>query len=140
MTISEAVKEYQYTLGYMTIGQCIQIAAKLNLTVGEVIISEACEFQSKSRKDVVQEMSKAFAHNIKATTIGLNSGRSGLLGTIGQDLNKSPNNVKIIDDEFVNRIVTCTLAAQVGNHSIGLCPCAGTGDACPYTGFVMAVR
>ena len=140
MTISEAVKEYQYTLGHMTIGQCIQIATKLNLTVGEVIISEACEFQSKSRKDVVQEMSKAFAHNIKATTIGLNSGRSGLLGTIGQDLNKSPNNVKIIDDEFVNKIVTCTLAAQVGNHSIGLCPCAGTGDACPYTGFVMAVR
>ena len=46
----------------------------------------------------------------------------------------------IVEDTFVNKIVAYTLAAQVGNHSIGLRPCAGTGDSCPYTGFVKALK
>lgn len=37
-------------------------------------------------------------------------------------------------------IIAVTLAAQVGNHTIGLRPCAGTGDSCPYTGFVKTVK
>ena len=83
-------------------------------------------------------MNEAFAHNIKAAEIGLTSGRSGLLGEVGKDLNGG--DVQIIADPFVNRIIAVTLAAQVGNHTIGLRPCAGTGDSCPYTGFVKTVK
>jgi L-serine dehydratase len=32
-----------------------------------------------------------------------------------------------------------TLAAEVGNHEVGLRPCAGTGDSCPYTGLLKAL-
>lgn len=137
MSVKSTAEECGYTFGHMTIGQCIDLAAKLNMRVGDVILEEAVCYTGKSREAVVQDMEAAFAHNIHAAEIGLTTGHSSLLGSIGQDLN---GGVKIIDDAFVNRVVTVTLAAQVGNHTIGLRPCAGTGDACPYTGFVKAVR
>ena len=116
----------------------METAETLNMRVGDVILEEAVTYTGQSREQVVENMEAAFAHNIKAATIGLTKGHSILLGEIGKDLNGGE--VKIVDDAFVNRIVTITLAAQVGNHTIGLRPCAGTGDSCPYTGFVMAVR
>ena len=108
------------------------------MRVGDVILEEAMTYTGESREQIIGNMESAFAHNIKAATIGLTTGHSILLGEIGKDLNGG--SAKIVDDPFVNRIVTITLAAQVGNHTIGLRPCAGTGDSCPYTGFVMAVR
>ncbi len=138
MDVKAYALEKGYHYGHMTIGECIEAAEALRMRVGDVILEEAVGFTGRSRETVIQDMEDAFAHNVHATTIGLTSGRSILLGEIGKDLNSG--NVKIIDDAFVNRIVTITLAAQVGNHTIGLRPCAGTGDSCPYTGFVMAVR
>lgn len=139
MTVREYAKEAGYTFGHMTIGECIRAAEKLGRSVGDVILEETAEFTEKSREAVFDDMTKAFAHNLKAAEIGLTSGRSSLLGEIGQDLNGRNPEARIVDDAFVNRIVTVTLAAQVGNHTIGLRPCAGTGDSCPYTGFVKAV-
>ena len=139
MTVREYAKEAGYSFGHMTIGECIQIAGKLNRSVGDVILEETFEFTGKKRSAVFEDMMKAFEHNLKASEIGLTSGHSSLLGEIGQDLNGRLPGAKIVDDAFVNRIVTVTLAAQVGNHTIGLRPCAGTGDSCPYTGFVKAV-
>ncbi len=141
--MSQSVREYateaNYNFGHMTIGQCIEIAGKLGRRVGDVILEETCEFTGKSKEEVFEDMKEAFAHNLKAAEIGLTTGHSSLLGEIGQDLNGPDAKAKIVDDPFVNRIVTVTLAAQVGNHTIGLRPCAGTGDSCPYTGFVKAV-
>lgn len=108
------------------------------MTVGRVILEEAVSFTGKTYDEIVADMNEAFAHNIKAAEIGLTSGRSGLLGEVGKDLNGG--DVQIIADPFVNRIIAVTLAAQVGNHTIGLRPCAGTGDSCPYTGFVKTVK
>lgn len=122
----------------MTIGQCISTAIELHMTVGRVILEEAVSFTGKTYDEIVADMNEAFAHNIKAAEIGLTSGRSGLLGEVGKDLNGG--DVQIIADPFVNRIIAVTLAAQVGNHTIGLRPCAGTGDSCPYTGFVKTVK
>ena len=139
MTVREYAKEAGYTFGHMTIGECIRAAEKLGRSVGDVILEETAEFTEKSREAVFDDMTKAFAHNLKAAEIGLTSGRSSLLGEIGQDLNGRNPEARIVDDAFVNRIITVTLAAQVGNHTIGLRPCAGTGDSCPYTGFVKAV-
>ena len=129
-----------YDFGHMTIGQCIDMARKLAMPVGDIILAEAEEYTGKPRKEVVSDMEKAFEHNIYAAEIGLTTGCSSLLGEIGQDLNGRNPNASIVGDPFVDRIVAITLAAQVGNHTVGLRPCAGTGDACPYTGFVKAVK
>ena len=138
MSVKNHAAEKEYHFGHMTIGQCIETADALNMRVGDVILEEAMTYTGESRKQIVENMESAFTHNIRAATIGLTTGHSILLGEIGKDLNSG--NAKIVDDPFVNRIVTITLAAQVGNHTIGLRPCAGTGDSCPYTGFVMAVK
>ena len=45
----------------------------------------------------------------------------------------------MVEDQLINKMIVYTLAAQVGNHSVGLQPCAGTGDSCPYAGFMRAV-
>lgn len=139
MTVREYAAEAGYNFGHMTIGECIRTAEKLDRRVGDVILEETCEFTGKTKEAVCEDMKAAFAHNLKAAEIGLTSGHSSLLGQIGQDLNGPEPKAKILEDPFVNRIVTVTLAAQVGNHTIGLRPCAGTGDSCPYTGFVKAV-
>lgn len=138
MTVKEYAQQHGYHFGHMTIGQCISTAIELHMTVGRVILEEAVSFTGKTYDEIVADMNEAFAHNIKAAEIGLTSGRSGLLGEVGKDLNGG--DVQIIADPFVNRIIAVTLAAQVGNHTIGLRPCAGTGDSCPYTGFVKTVK
>lgn len=143
MFVKETGTELGYEFGHMTIGQCIDVASRRKMSVGDVILEEASEFMEKSREEVFADMKEAFAHNCQAARLGLESGQSSLLGKIGQELNgekgREPG-ARIVDDEFINRVITITLAAQVGNHSIGLRPCAGTGDSCPYTGFVMAVQ
>jgi L-serine dehydratase len=45
-----------------------------------------------------------------------------------------------VEDRFLNRAVVYTLGTEVGNHEVGLRPCAGTGDSCPYTGLLRALR
>ena len=139
MTVKEFAKQKGYNFGHMTIGQCIDAAKALNKRVGDIIIEEDADFEGISRDEVIRKMHEAFAHNLKACEVGLTVGHSSLLGDVGKELNDPVNGKKIVEDEFVNRVVVCTLAAQVGNHSIGLRPCAGTGDSCPYTGFVKAV-
>ncbi len=139
MDIREFAEKKKYDFGHMTIGQCIEAANALNMRVGDVIIEEDAAFEGITREKVVEAMHAAFAHNLKACELGLTVGHSSLLGDVGKELNNPESGVKIVEDAFVNRVVVCTLAAQVGNHTIGLRPCAGTGDSCPYTGFVKAV-
>ncbi len=138
MTLREWALGKGYNFGHLTIGQCIEAAKEFDLKVGDVIISEDADYEGISKEEVVVRIRQAFDHNLKALEIGLTVGHSSLLGDIGKELNLGK--IHIVDDEFVNRVVVCTLAAQVGNHIIGLRPCAGTGDSCPYTGFVRAVQ
>lgn len=140
MDIKEIAKNAGYNYGHMTIGECIQIARETGMSVGSVIIQEAMEFTGVSKDTVADSMEDSFVHNLKAVEIGVTTGSSFLLGKVGQDLNGGVIGAKVVDDEFVNKIITYTLAAQVGNHSIGLRPCAGTGDSCPYTGFIKALK
>lgn len=139
MTIAEIANCKGFTYGHMTIGECINVAADAGLSVGDVIIEEACGSLKLSEEEVVHCMEEAFQHNLEAARIGATTGSSFLLGSVGSDLAKEDAH-KIVEDRFVNKAIAYTLAAQVGNHSIGLRPCAGTGDSCPYTGFVMAMK
>ncbi|NMA17837.1 MAG: serine dehydratase [Clostridiaceae bacterium] len=136
--IIEASKDRGYNYGHMTLGECIDVANITDNSVGTVILQEVMDTEDKSYEQVVNDMQEAFAHNMYATQVGLD-GESFLLGRVGYDLTKE-NSKKIIDDDFVNKMVSYTLAAQVGNHTVGLRPCAGTGDSCPYTGFIRAVQ
>ena len=140
MNVRDFAESKKYDFGHMTIGQCIEAANALNMRVGDVIIEEDALFEGISREKVCEAMHDAFAHNLKACEIGLTVGHSSLLGDVGKELNDPKTGKKIVEDDFVNRVVVCTLAAQVGNHTIGLRPCAGTGDSCPYTGFAKAVK
>ncbi len=138
MSVREFAQKHGYDFGHMTIGQCIEAAKELEMRVGDVIIEEDADFEGISREETARLMREAFAHNLRACEMGLTTAHSSLLGEIGRELD-GPDAPKIIEDPFVNRVVVCTLAAQVGNHTIGLRPCAGTGDSCPYTGFAKAV-
>lgn len=138
MSVKEFALQKNYSYGHMTIGQCIEAAAALKMHVGDVIIEEDAGFEGITKDAVTADMRQAFAHNLQACEIGLTTGHSSLIGDVGRELNTDDPSVAIIEDPFVNRVLVCTLAAQVGNHTIGLRPCAGTGDSCPYTGFVKA--
>ncbi len=139
MTIAEIAAQKEYKYGHMTIGECIAVAAEAGKSVGEVILAEACDAAGRSLEEIAAGMEEAFEHNLRAAEIGAREGKSFLLGTVGQDLTKEGGPM-IVEDSFVNKIVAYTLAAQVGNHSIGLRPCAGTGDSCPYTGLIKALK
>ena len=139
MTIAEIAAQREYNYGRMTIGECMAAAAEAGVSTGEAILTEACDVTGRTRAEVLAGMEEAFAHNLRAAKIGAEEGKSFLLGTVGQDLTKEGGPV-IVEDPFVNKVVAYTLAAQVGNHSIGLRPCAGTGDSCPYTGFIKALK
>lgn len=140
MEILELAKKKGYQFGALTLGETIELAGELGLPVSEVAISEAQESHGLSSEQVMDEVEKAFSHNLKALEIGLSGGKSFLFGTCAGELAENDFAKKLIDDSFLNKAVVYTLAAQIGNHSIGLQPCAGTGDSCPYTGLFRAMR
>ncbi|WP_434130884.1 hypothetical protein KIAC18_002391 [Sporomusa sphaeroides] len=129
-----AVHQKGYTLGGLTLGECIDLANELKVRVSDIVIEEAMATNKMSREEVASSVMAAFGHNLYAMEMGLTSGKSFLMGTVGQDL--ADTEVCLIDDLFVNKALKYTLSAQVGNHVVGLMPCAGTGDSCTYTGLV----
>lgn len=121
-----------------TMGDCIELATQLGCRVSEVILAEASRQSGLDRDQVIGRVIGAYEHNLHAAEVGAASGQSFIMGTVGRELSASGAPV-LIDDAFVNTILVHTLSAQVGNHEVGLQPCAGTGDSCPYTGFVKAM-
>ena len=123
----------------LSLGQLIAAAQKSGRDLSDVIIAEACEITGQSRGEVLEALGSVFAHNLRALELGISTGESMLLGRCAFDLAKDGFRHKIFNDVFVNKALVYTLGAQVGNHSIGLEPCAGTGDSCSYTGMYRAI-
>jgi len=122
----------------LTVGETINLADKYQVRLVDVVLAE-CEIQTGlSREDILSKVMAEFSHNLKALDIGLKEGESILLGTVASQLNSSK--ATCFEDKFLDNALLYTLAAQVGNHCIGLRPCAGTGDSCPYTGFIKAMQ
>lgn len=119
----------------LTLGELIEIAEKTKSSPAVVAIEEAQIQTGKNKKEVLDLVLKQFEHNLKAVDIGMTTGKSLLFGRLGAEL-ASIDGPKIVEDKFIDKTLMYTLAAQVGNHTIGLRPCAGTGDSCPYTGFI----
>lgn len=122
----------------LSIGDCIEVAEKANVAFSDVVIYDAMRRNTLSRQEVEEAVLGSFSHNFKALDAGLHGGDSFLFGSITSEMGKE-NAPRVVDDQLINKMITYTLAAQVGNHSVGLQPCAGTGDSCPYSGFMKAV-
>ena len=136
-TFCAAAKQKGYTVGSLTVGECIDLANELKVKVSEVVIREAMLVNKMSWEEVASAVMATFSHNLYAVEVGMTSGKSFLMGSVGQDL--ADDEVTLIGDPFINKVLKYTLGAQVGNHEVGLMPCAGTGDSCTYTGLVKAL-
>lgn len=136
--IISLAKEKNLPVGSLTIGDCIELAEAVSCPVSEVVLAEACAVTGLDRATVLDEALKAYSHNLHAVEVGATTGQSFIMGTVGREL-ADPKAQKLFDDALVNDILANTMAAQVGNHEVGLQPCAGTGDSCPYTGFLKAL-
>ncbi len=122
----------------LTLGDIVEVAGKADVRFVDVVLAEAEIQTGKSREEVLQDVLKEFEHNLQAIEVGLTTGSSLLLGTAGSELNNMEG-FRLFQDEFIDKALVYTIAAQVGNHGVGLNPCAGTGDSCPYTGFIKAM-
>ena len=124
-----------------TLGELALFAERESVSFSTASIAEAMAKEGKTRAEVLAASMDLFTHNLRALDLGVTSGKSFLLGTVGSDLSKEGKAVPatIMDDRFLNRAVVYTLGTEVGNHEVGLRPCAGTGDSCPYTGFLRAL-
>lgn len=126
-----------YSLGKLTIGECIELASELNTKVSDIVIKEAMFAHKMTRQEINSSVKAVFAHNLFALEIGMTSGSSFLMGTVGRDL--AAGDVVLNENAFIDKALKYTLSSQVGNHSVGLQPCAGTGDSCTYTGLFKAL-
>jgi L-serine dehydratase len=122
----------------LTLGELVALADELKLPLSQIVVGEAMSREGKSYDEVIDQCFAAFDHNLRALEKGLVNGNSFVLGTVATDLAKQGVGV-LIDDVLIDRALVYTLAAEVGNHEVGLRPCAGTGDSCPYTGLLKAL-
>lgn len=123
----------------LTLGELVEIACEEKLPFSELVVFEAMLKEGKTYEEIVGQSWAAFEHNFSGLEVGLSRGKSFLLGTVGSDLAVSGDNI-LIKDPLINKALIYTLATEVGNHEIGLRPCAGTGDSCPYTGLLRALK
>lgn len=137
--IKKLCQENDYTIGQLTMGQIVEIASQLESSVGDVVVAEAVIETGKSKEDILEDLLVVFDHNFSGIEVGMTEGSSLLMGEIGKELAAFQSDEVLIDDKFINAALTYTLSAQVGNHTCGLQPCAGTGDSCVYSGLVKAM-
>ncbi len=122
-----------------TLSELVDVAEEENLSLSHMAVAEAMVKEGKTYDEILSGVMEAFTHNLGALEVGLTQGKSFLLGTVGSDLSRYQDR-PLIEDSLINRALIYTLATEVGNHEVGLQPCAGTGDSCPYTGLVRALK
>ena len=123
-----------------TLGEIVALAESLDVRMSDIIIAEAMDANDLSYDETIDAVLEAFKFNLLALEIGLSRGNSFLLGTIGRELEECrQHGTAVIGDRFIDKAVVYTLATEVGNHEVGLQPCAGTGDSCVYTGLLKAL-
>ena len=118
----------------LTMGETIALAKEYGVRVVDVVLTESELRTGLDREGVLKAVMEEYAHNLKAVEIGVSGGNSFLLGTVPTQL-KEMGPGTIFSDVLLDKALMYTVAAEVGNHCIGVRPCAGTGDPCPYTGF-----
>ncbi|MDP4159297.1 MAG: serine dehydratase [Bacillota bacterium] len=138
--IQEMVKAKGFQFGGLSLGQIAEVATELGLRVSDVVIAEAMFENYMTKEEVIDAVLNSFAHNLYALNSGITTGSSFLLGEVPRELVDNDFSKRLIEDDLINKIIVYTLGAQVGNHTCGLQPCAGTGDSCTYTGLYRALK
>ena len=141
--IEKALREFNkegIKPGKLTPGELIETALKIDVRFSDVVIAESIIETGFSISEFFNKLLNAFDHNLKALDFGLKKGKSFLLDCVARDLaDRGIESGSVVRDPLINRAIIYTLATEVGNHEIGLMPCAGTGDSCPYTGLLRAL-
>ncbi len=138
--LDKAIHRFQedFSGKVLTLGELVEIAEEENISLSSMVVTEAMVKEHKGYEEVLTCVTDSFKHNLKALELGITTGVSFLLGTVGSDLAGYGDNA-LIEDKLINKALIYTIATEVGNHEIGLQPCAGTGDSCPYTGLIRAL-
>ncbi len=141
--IKKAINEFKkegIQPGESTPGELIESALKMDIRLSDIVIAESIIQTGWSINDFFNKILKVFDHNLKALECGLSKGNSFLLDRVAHDLaSRFLKTGQTENDELIKKAVIYTLATEVGNHEMGLMPCAGTGDSCPYTGLLRAL-
>ncbi len=114
----------------LTMGETIALAKEYGVRVVDVVLTESELRTGLDREGVLKAVMEEYAHNLKAVEIGVSGGNSFLLGTVPTQL-KEMGPGTIFADVLLDKALMYTVAAEVGNHCIGVRPCAGTGDPLP---------
>jgi len=122
----------------LTMGETIALAKEYEARVVDVVLTENEISTGLSREDLLNRVMDEYAHNLKAVELGVTEGNSFLLGTAAAQLREKGPGV-CFKDEFLDKALMYTVGAEIGNHCIGIRPCAGTGDSCPYAGYIRAM-
>jgi L-serine dehydratase len=138
--LAEQMHDKRVPLGRLTLGEILELAEQLETRASDIVIAEAMELQHVSYQEVIRAVLEVFDFNLLSLEIGLSKGDSFLLGTVGKELlSLKGRGPVLINDRLIDNAIIYTLAAEVGNHQVGLQPCAGTGDSCVYTGLMKAL-
>lgn len=122
----------------LTMGETIALAKEYQARVVDVVLTENEISTGLTREELLNRVMDEYAHNLKAVELGVTEGNSFLLGTVAAQLREKGPGV-CFKDEFLDKALMYTVGAEIGNHCIGIRPCAGTGDSCPYAGFIRAL-
>jgi len=138
--LKEIMRRRDLAFGRLTLGELCALAAESGLSAGEMAVREAAEAEGLSEAEIGPVLWRAFEHNLLALQMGLeDEGQSFLFGQAAREIS-APGGPPLAGPPLLDKAVRYTLATQAGNHCVGLKPCAGTGDACPYTGLARALR
>lgn len=137
--IQDQIRVNGFSPGKMTFGDCLAAAQGAGASAGEAVIAEAMMANRMDDAAVIDGLFSVFRHNRRAMEMGCDNGLSPLMGGVGREMCRAAA-PPFTGDALLDRAVAYTLATQVGNHCMGLQPCAGTGDACTYTGMLKALE
>lgn len=138
--LEKIMAEKGLVFGKLTFGEICELAAATGRSAGEVAVIEAAKANGISEEEVGKAIWREFGHNLTALEMGLeDNGHSFLFGQVARELSQ-PGVPELAGNPILDKAVRYTLATQVGNHCVGLRPCAGTGDPCPYTGLARALK
>jgi L-serine dehydratase len=123
----------------LTMGETIALAKEFETRVVDVVLTENEISTGLGREELLNRVMDEYEHNLKAVEMGVTEGNTSfLLGDVAAQLRqKGPGTC--FKDEFLDKALMYTVGGEIGNHCIGMRPCAGTGDSCPYTGYVRAM-
>ena len=107
----------------LTMGETIALAKEYGVRVVDVVLTESELRTGLDREGVLKAVMEEYAHNLKAVEIGVSGGNSFLLGTVPTQL-KEMGPGTIFADVLLDKALMYTVAAEVGNHCIGVRPCA----------------